>query len=64
MPQSIGNATMEDDGTLRLMLRGRGADGSIAEALAILSPGDERYAEMMKVLGPMSPGDSRLIPPG
>ena len=62
MPASIGNARMESDGTLRLMLRGIGADGSIAEALAILSPGEERYAEMMKILGPMAPGDSRLIP--
>lgn len=63
-PVSIGNATMLPDGTLRLMLRGVGPNGAIAETLAIMKPGDERYEKMLKSLGAMVPGDSRLIPPG
>lgn len=64
MPVSIGNATMKADGTLHLMLRGVGNDGSIAETLAIVKPGDARYEPLLKRIGPMVPGDSRLIPPG
>jgi len=64
LPKSIGNARMLDDGSLQLMLRGTGPNGSIAETSAVLRPGEERYESMLKILGPMVPGDSRLIPPG
>ena len=64
MPASIGNATMLPDGTLQLMLRGIGPNGAIAETLAVMKPGEERYEKMLKVLGPMAPGESRAIPPG
>lgn len=63
-PKSIGNARMLADGTLQLRLRGVGDDGSIAEALDVIKPDDARYDGMLKILGPMVPGDSKLIPPG
>lgn len=61
-PESIGNATMQDDASLSLMLRSEQDDGSIAEMLLVLKPGDEDYPRMLAMLGPMKPGDSRLIP--
>lgn len=62
-PESVGNAQMLEDGTLYLMFRGVGRDGSIAEALDVIKPDNKRYEQMLKHLGPMVPGDSRLIPP-
>ena len=63
-PASIGNATMREDRSLALMLRAEHDDGSIAEMLLVLQPDDEAYARTLGRLGPMQPGDSRLVPPG
>ncbi|MFY7855780.1 MAG: hypothetical protein ACOVQT_06550 [Rubrivivax sp.] len=63
-PESIGNATMRDDRSLELMLRAVHDDGSIAEMLLVLAPEDAEYAPTLQRLGPMQPGDSRLLPPG
>jgi hypothetical protein len=64
VPESIGNATMREDRSLELMLRAEHDDGSIAEMLLVLPPDDEAYARTLERLGPMKPGDSRLLPPG
>jgi hypothetical protein len=62
-PESVGVATMDDDGTLRLQLRSEQADGTIAESLLIVAKSDERYAGMLAHLGGLEPGGSRAIPP-
>jgi hypothetical protein len=63
-PESIGNATMRADRSLELKLRAEHDDGSIAEMLLVLPPEDEAYARTLERLGPMEPGESRLLPPG
>jgi hypothetical protein len=63
-PESIGNATLRDDRSLELMLRAVHDDGSIAEMLLVLTPDDAEYAPTLQRLGPMQPGESRLLPPG
>lgn len=61
-PASIGNALMRDDMSLELMLRAQHDDGSIAEVMLVLKPGDDEYPAMLERLGPMRPGDSRMVP--
>lgn len=62
--ESIGNATMRADRALELMLRAEHDDGGVAEMLLVLTPEDEAYAPTLQRLGPMQPGESRLLPPG
>jgi hypothetical protein len=59
---SVGVATMQDDGTLELRLRSED-HGAIAEAMLVIPRGDARYASMLAHLGPLAPGGSCAIKP-
>lgn len=59
LPSSIGVATMDDDGTLVLDLRGPGG----AEARMTYTKTDERYASVVSHLGGIAPGESKAVPP-
>jgi hypothetical protein len=64
---SIGAATMESDGTLKLQLRAEGPGGIVGDALLVYPPTHADYAMVKKHLeqngGPMKPGDSRPVAP-
>jgi hypothetical protein len=62
-PKTIGSAYMQDDGTLEMSLRAVAADGTIGEAMMVVAPQDTRYADMVKHLGGIKPGEGKAIPP-
>jgi hypothetical protein len=61
--QSIGQATMKEDGTIILRLRAETDDGALGEALFTYSPTDEDYNSILKHLGGLEPGESKPVPP-
>ena len=62
LPESIGEAYMEDDGTLVLRLRAE-APTAIGDAVFQFPPDHPRYASMIAHVVEMSPGDSKPVPP-
>jgi hypothetical protein len=60
---SIGEATMLDDGTIRLQLIARGEGGMVGDALLTYPPSHAQYQYILDHLGPMKPGDSKAVPP-
>ncbi len=62
-PESVGIATMDPDGTLRLRLRTETAAGMVGEMLQLVPPDDPRHAATLAHLGGMVPGRSKPIPP-
>jgi hypothetical protein len=61
--ESIGSATMKEDGTLVLQLRAEGEGGMIGDAYITYAPDDERYADTLEHLGGLAPGESKPVPP-
>lgn len=59
----IGVATMEEDGTIVLHLRAEGAGGIIGDSLLRYPPGHSRYAEVIRHLGGLKKGETKLVPP-
>ena len=62
-PPDVGSAYMTEQGVLELSLRTEAADGTVGEALLIVPPDDARYADMVRHLGGIGPGEGRPIPP-
>jgi len=60
--QSIGVATMTEDGTITLRLRSL-PPGPIAEGTLRYAPGDPRYDEIVRHLGGIRPGETKPVPP-
>lgn len=60
---SIGVATLELDGTLVLMLRAEGDDGTTGDAEIRYPPDHPKYTEMIKHLGGIRFGDRKPVPP-
>lgn len=61
--ESIGTATMLDDGTLQLHLVARGEGGMIGDAMISYPPHHPQYAYVLEHLGGMKPGESKSVPP-
>jgi len=61
-PASIGFATMDTDGTIRLQLMARG-DRVIGDAVLIYKPADPQYQDIKKHLGGLNPGEEKPVPP-
>lgn len=59
---SIGSATMKDDGTIVLQLRAEG-HGAIGDALLFYPPNHPRYNYILKHIGPIKPGENKPVPP-
>ena len=62
LPASIGVATMTNDGTIVLDLRAEGV-GMMGEGHLLYPPTDKRYAEILKHLGGLQPGEHKSVPP-
>jgi hypothetical protein len=54
---------MKPDGTIVLQLRATDDSGAIGDGLITYLPGDPRYAEVLKHLGGLKPGESKPVPP-
>jgi len=61
--ESIGVATMGPDGTIMLRLRATGPGGMVGEGLLTYPPGDPKYAEILRHLGGMRPGETKSVRP-
>ena len=61
-PASIGEATMEPDGTIVLRLRATGPD-AIGEAVSRYAPDNPRYKAVRDHLPNLKPGDRVPVPP-
>jgi hypothetical protein len=62
-PQSIGQATMEPDGTIVLRLRAEGPGGMRGEGLFRYPPDHPQYRSVLDHLGGMRPGENKPVPP-
>ncbi|MCL2013345.1 MAG: hypothetical protein FWG75_11230 [Cystobacterineae bacterium] len=66
LPQFIGNASMNEDGTLLLqlfthdMVNGKRIRGS---ALFTYAPDSPQYADMLRHIGPIKPGEQKGVRP-
>ena len=63
MPESIGSARLEEDGTLVLKLRAEGPGGLIGDALQTIKPSDPDYQSTLEHIGGLEPGQSKPVPP-
>jgi hypothetical protein len=61
--ESIGEATMEPDGTIVLMLRAEGPGGVRGDAVLRYPPTHPEYQETLRHLGGLKPGDHKPVPP-
>jgi hypothetical protein len=59
---SIGAATMEANGVITLRIRSL-PPGPIAEGVFRYAPGDPQYAEIIRHLGGIAPGETKPVPP-
>lgn len=62
-PQSIGQASMKEDGTIVLMLRAETDDGALGDTLFTYPPTDKEYNSILQHLGGLVPGESKPVPP-
>jgi hypothetical protein len=64
---SIGQATMNADGSLELRLRMEGPGELIGDGHVVYAPDDPHYQEVRRHLeaahGPLAPGDQVSVPP-
>jgi hypothetical protein len=60
-PVTIGSATMTDDGSIVLNLRATGP--GIGDAQITYAPDSPHYAEVLRHIGGLRPGQSKLVPP-
>jgi len=60
---SIGTATMTPDGTIELRLRATGPGGMVGEGFLTYGPSDRQYAEILRHLGGMRPGETKSVQP-
>ncbi len=61
--ESIGTATMDKDGTVRLQLRATGAGGLVGDALLVYPRDHKDYRMILDHLGGLKPGERKVVPP-
>jgi hypothetical protein len=61
-PQSIGQATMQADGTIYLWLRAESGE-AVGDATIVIKRGDKRYQDTLHHLGGLKRGESKPVPP-
>jgi len=60
--ESIGEVTMLEDRTILLKLRAEN-ESMIGDSMFTISPDDHRYSEILEHVGPISPGETKPVPP-
>jgi hypothetical protein len=61
--QSIGVATMEDDGTIVLRLRAKSPHGSVGEGTLVYPPTHPDYQSILSHIGPIRKGQTIPVKP-
>jgi hypothetical protein len=62
-PQSIGSATMDQDGTIVLLLRAEGPGHVRGDARLVYPPSHKDYRMVLDHIGGLKPGETRVVPP-
>lgn len=62
-PESIGRATMGEDGTIILDLRAEGPDGQIGIGRLVYPTSHPQYNEILKHLGGLKPNENKPVSP-
>ena len=62
-PQLIGTATMAPDHSIRLQLVSRECDGTLAHGDFVVQPNASNYAEILRHIGGLEPGQSKPVSP-
>ena len=60
---SIGSATMKEDGTIVLQLRAEGPNGITGDALLTYPPDHADYRKILDHVGGLEPGQEKPVPP-
>jgi hypothetical protein len=64
LPESIGEAEMLPDGTIKVQLRAEDPEsGAIGDALLVYPPNHPQYEMVKKHLDPIRPGEHKFVPP-
>ena len=61
--EAIGSAEMAADGTVTMRLIARGEGGVVGHGAYVYPPSHPRYAEILKHLGGLAPGETKPVPP-
>src|SRR2546429_9400298 len=59
---SVGVATMLENGTILIGIRGPAPDGPL-QAVLMIEPGDTNYQQIIDHVGGLKPGETKSIPP-
>src|SRR5258705_10164224 len=59
---SVGVATMLENGTILVGIRGPARDGPL-QAVLMVEPGDTNYQQIIEHVGGLKPGETKSIPP-
>src|SRR5438128_10092164 len=59
---SVGVATMLENGTILIGIRGPAVDGPL-QAVLMIEPGDTNYQQIIDHVGGLKPGETKSIPP-
>lgn len=59
---SVGVATMLENGTILIGIRGPAVDGPL-QAVLMIEPGDTNYQQIIDHVGGLKPGQTKSIPP-
>src|SRR5258706_12497921 len=59
---SVGVATMLENGTILIGIRGPAPDGPL-QAVLMVEPGDTNYQQIIDHIGGLRPGETKSIPP-
>ena len=59
---SVGVATMLENGTILVGIRGPAVDGPL-QAVLMVEPGDTNYQQIIDHVGGLKPGETKSIPP-
>jgi len=62
-PDSIGQAWLDDDGTLKLQLRVEGPGDIIGDRLIAYPPDDQEYKNTLRHVGGLKKGEVKPVPP-
>jgi hypothetical protein len=61
--ETIGVATMRDDGAIVLMLSARGSQGEIGDAQFVYPQNHPQYANVLRHLGGLEKGETKPVRP-
>jgi hypothetical protein len=60
--KSAGTATMQEDGSLKVVYRAAGATGLAASVVIVYKPKDEDYQKILDQVGGLKVGESKTVP--